>query len=132
MAVAGESYELTAQSEEASLVYAWRIDGGTIEPDDAQMVVWTAPETTCVAWIHVDVTREDDVTAGDSVYQRVVEPADFVVAALSVSASGPAAGAGFTLSATVRNAGDGAASATHPLHQLDRLALQSSSSVTGR
>ena len=115
VAVAGESYELTAQSDaEEALVYAWQVAwGGTIEPDDAQMVVWTAPETAVTVWIRVDATRvEDGATAGDSVYQRVVEPADLVVASLSVSASGPAAGAPFTLSATVRNAGDGAASAT--------------------
>ena len=77
VAVAGESYELTAQSDEASLVYAWRVAwGGTIEPDDAQMVVWTAPETAVVAWIRVDATREDGATAGQSVYVRgeVPEP----------------------------------------------------------
>ena len=74
VAVAGESYELTAQSDEDSLVYAWRVDGGAIEPDDVQMVVWTAPETAGVAWIHVDVTREDDVTAGHSAYVRVEVP----------------------------------------------------------
>ena len=74
VAVAGESYELTAQSDEGSLVYAWRVDGGAIEPDDVQMVVWTAPETAGVAWIHVDVTREDDVTAGHSAYVRVEVP----------------------------------------------------------
>ena len=65
VAVAGESYELTAQSDEESLVYAWRVAwGGTIEPDDAQMVVWTAPETAVVAWIRVDVTRDDGAKAG--------------------------------------------------------------------
>ena len=74
VAVAGESYELTAQSDEDSLVYAWRVDGGAIEPDDVQMVVWTSPETAGVAWIHVDVTREDDVTAGHSAYVRVEVP----------------------------------------------------------
>ena len=75
VAVAGESYELTAQSDEASLVYAWRVAwGGTIEPDDAQMVVWTAPETAVVAWIRVDATREDGATAGQSVYVRVEVP----------------------------------------------------------
>ena len=74
VAVAGESYELTAQSDEDSLVYAWRVDSGAIEPDDVQMVVWTAPETAGVAWIHVDVTREDDVTAGHSAYVRVEVP----------------------------------------------------------
>ena len=72
--MAGESYELTAQSDEDSLVYAWRVDSGAIEPDDVQMVVWTAPETAGVAWIHVDVTREDDVTAGHSAYVRVEVP----------------------------------------------------------
>ena len=74
VAVTGESYELTAQSDEDSLVYAWSVDGGAIEPDDVQMVVWTAPETAGVAWIHVDVTREDDVTAGQSAYVRVEVP----------------------------------------------------------
>ena len=76
VAVAGESYELTAQSDEASLVYAWRVAwGGTIERDDAQMVVWTAPETAVVAWIRVDATREEDgATAGQSAYVRVEVP----------------------------------------------------------
>ena len=74
VAVAGESYELTAQSDEESLVYEWSVAGGTIEPDDAQMVVWTAPETASVAWIHVDVTREDGGTAGRSDYVRVEVP----------------------------------------------------------
>ena len=36
VAVTGESYELTVQSDEDSLVYAWRVDGGAIEPDDVQ------------------------------------------------------------------------------------------------
>ena len=74
VAVAGESYELTAQSDEDSLVYAWRVDSGAIEPDDVQMVVWTAPETAGVAWIHVDVTREDGAKAGQSAYVRVEVP----------------------------------------------------------
>ena len=74
VAVAGESYELTAQSDAEALVYAWRVDSGTIEPDDAHTVVWTAPETAGVAWIHVDVTREDGATAGQSAYVRVEVP----------------------------------------------------------
>ena len=74
VAVTGESYELTVQSDEDSLVYAWRVDGGAIEPDDVQMVVWTAPETAGVAWIHVDVTREDGAKAGQSAYVRVEVP----------------------------------------------------------
>ena len=40
-------------------MYQWDVRGGTIEPDDAQTVVWTAPETAVVAWIHVDVTHAD-------------------------------------------------------------------------
>ena len=55
-------------------MYAWRVAGGTIEPDDARMVVWTAPATASVAWIHVDVTREDGATAGQSAYVRVEVP----------------------------------------------------------
>ena len=82
VAVTGESYELTVQSDEDSLVYAWRVDGGAIEPDDVQMVVWTAPETAGVAWIHVDVTREDGVTAGQSAYVRVEVPEPEPVPAL--------------------------------------------------
>ena len=74
VAVTGESYELTVQSDEDSLVYAWRVDGGAIEPDDVQMVVWTAPETAGVAWIHVDVTREDGAKAGQAAYVRVEVP----------------------------------------------------------
>ena len=74
VAVAGESYELTAQSDEESLVYEWRVVGGSVVPNDAQTVLWTAPQTAGVAWIHVDVTREDGATAGDSVYKRVAEP----------------------------------------------------------
>ena len=74
VAVTGGSYELTVQSDEDSLVYAWRVDGGAIEPDDVQMVVWTAPETAGVARIHVDVTREDGAKAGQSAYVRVEVP----------------------------------------------------------
>ena len=74
VAVAGGSYELTVQSDEDSLVYAWRVDSGAIEPDDVQMVVWTAPETAGVARIHVDVTREDGAKAGQSAYVRVEVP----------------------------------------------------------
>ena len=52
VAVTGESYELTVQSDEDSLVYAWRLDGGAIEPDDVQMVVWTAVLATCPVHPH--------------------------------------------------------------------------------
>ena len=82
-AIAGESYELTAQSEsDATLVYQWDVRGGTIEPDDAQTVVWTAPETAVVAWIHVDVTHADGATAGQSAYVRVEVPEPEPVPAL--------------------------------------------------
>ena len=82
-AIAGESYELTSQSEsDATLVYQWDVRGGTIEPDDAQTVVWTAPETAVVAWIHVDVTHADGATAGQSAYVRVEVPEPEPVPAL--------------------------------------------------
>ena len=64
------------------------------------------------------VTGESDITnnCSSSVPVTVREPEpgepDLVVAAPSVSDSGPTAGASFTLSATVRNAGEGASAAT--------------------
>ena len=81
VAIAGESYELTAQSDsDATLMYQWEVRGGTIEPDNAQTVVWTAPETageltiSREAWIRVEVTRDDEVTAWHSAYVRVNVP----------------------------------------------------------
>ena len=79
VALAGASYELTAQSDaEEALGYAWRVaygEGGSVEPTDTQTVVWTAPAGVTVAWIRVDVTREEDgATAGQSAYVRVEEP----------------------------------------------------------
>ena len=80
VAVTGESYELTAQSDaEEALVYAWQVaygEGGSVEPSDTQTVVWTAPAGVDVAWIRVDATREeDDAAAGQSAYVRVEAPA---------------------------------------------------------
>ena len=81
VAIAGESYELTAQSDsDATLIYQWEVRGGTIEPDTAQTVVWTAPETageltiSREAWIRVEVTRDAAVTAWHSAYVRVNVP----------------------------------------------------------
>ena len=122
----GESYELTAQSDEESLGYEWRVVGGSVVPNDAQTVLWTAPQAAGVAWIHVDVTREDGVTAGQSDYVRVEVPEpepppsppppqtnpDLVVGSPSVNDSSQTVGATFTLSATVRNDGDGDSPAT--------------------
>ena len=87
VAVAGESYELTAQSDaEEALVYAWRVaygEGGSVEPTDTQTVVWTAPSGVNVAWIRVDATRaEDGATAGQSAYVRVDVPEPEPVPAL--------------------------------------------------
>ena len=79
-----------------------------------------------MAWIHVDVTREDGVTAGRSDYVRVDVPEpepprpppppqtnpDLVVGSPSVNDSSQAVGATLTLSATVRNDGDGDSPAT--------------------
>ena len=79
VAVAGASYELTAQSDaEEALEYAWRVaygEGGSVEPTDTQTVVWTAPSGVNVAWIRVDATRAaDGATAGQSAYVRVEVP----------------------------------------------------------
>ena len=84
----------------------------------------TAPSTSGTYYYGacVDaVAGESDTTNNCSASVRVtvseVEPPpqsnpDLVVESPSVSDSGPAAGASFTLSATVRNAGDGASAAT--------------------
>ena len=79
VALTGASYELTAQSDaEEALGYAWRVaygEGGSVEPTDTQTVVWTAPSGVTVAWIRVEVTREEDgATAGQSAYVRVEVP----------------------------------------------------------
>ena len=103
VAVAGESYELTAQSDaEEALVYTWRVAyGGAIEPDDAQMVVWTAPETAGVAWIRVDATRgEDGATAGQSAYVRV-EMLDQTSLTLSAAPAPAEGGEPVTVTATL-------------------------------
>ena len=89
--------------------------------DGSESVDLTAPATAGTYYYGacVDpVTGESDTTnnCASSVRVTVREPEpgepDLVVAAPTVSDSGPAAGATFTLSATVRNAGDGASAAT--------------------
>ena len=82
-----------------------------------QSVDLTAPDTTGTYYYGacVDaVTDESDTTnnCSSSVQVTVPDKPDLVVAAPTVSDSGPAAGASFTLSATVRNAGEGASAAT--------------------
>ena len=82
-----------------------------------QSVDLTAPDTSGTYYYGacVDtVTDESDTTnnCSSSVQVTVPDKPDLVVAAPTVSDSGPAAGASFTLSATVRNAGDGASAAT--------------------
>ena len=62
-----------------------------------------------------DTTNNCSTSLPVNVQITVTEPAghpDLVVSAPTVSDSGPAAGATFTLSATVRNAGEGASAAT--------------------
>ena len=119
VAVAGASYELTAQSDaEEALVYAWRVaygEGGSVEPTDTQTVVWTAPSGVNVAWIRVDATRaEDGATAGQSAYVRVevVDQASLTLSAAPAPAEGgepvtvtatldtPASATGLTLTLT--------------------------------
>ena len=82
-----------------------------------QSVDLTAPDTSGTYYYGacVDtVTDESDTTnnCSSSVQVTVPDKPDLVVAAPTVSDSGPAAGASFTLSATVRNAGEGASAAT--------------------
>ena len=89
-----------------------------------QSVELTAPATPGMYWYGacVDaVTDETDTTNNCSASVQVTVPEtepepdrhpDLVVTPPSVSDSGPAAGATFTLSATVRNAGEGDAAAT--------------------
>ena len=109
VAVAGASYELTAQSDaEEALVYAWRVaygEGGSVEPTDTQTVVWTAPSGVNVAWIRVDATRaEDGATAGQSAYVRVDVPdqTSLTLSADSAPAEGgePVTVTGLTLTLT--------------------------------
>ena len=83
----------------------------------SQSVDLTAPDTSGTYYYGacVDtVTGESDMTnnCSSSVQVTVPDKPDLVVAAPTVSDSGPAAGASFTLSATVRNAGEGASAAT--------------------
>ena len=83
----------------------------------SQSVDLTAPDTSGTYYYGacVDaVTDESDMTnnCSSSVQVTVPDKPDLVVAAPTVSDSGPAAGASFTLSATVRNAGEGASAAT--------------------
>ena len=84
-----------------------------------QSVDLTAPSTpgTYYYGACVDaVTNESDTTnnCSESVQVTVPEPRrpELMVTSAAVSDSGPVTGAAFTLSATVRNAGDGAAEAT--------------------
>ena len=105
VAVAGASYELTAQSDaEEALVYVWRVaygEGGSVEPTDTQTVVWTAPAGVNVAWIRVDVTREEDgATAGQSAYVRVEVP-DQTSLTLRAAPAPAEGGAPVTVTATL-------------------------------
>ena len=105
VAVAGASYELTAQSDaEEALVYAWRVaygEGGSVEPTDTQTVVWTAPSGVNVAWIRVDATRgEDGATAGQSAYVRV-DVADQTRLTLSAAPAPAEGGEPVTVTATL-------------------------------
>ena len=107
VAVAGASYELTAQSDaEEALVYAWRVaygEGGSVEPTDTQTVVWTAPSGVNVAWIRVDATRgEDGATAGQSAYVRVEVP-DQASLTLSAAPAPAEGGEPVTVTATLDN-----------------------------
>ena len=103
----------TADTEEGTVeIEELAASGTTSEGMDVN-----APATTGTYYYGacVDaVPDESDNTnnCSPSVQVTVPDKPDLVVAAPTVSDSGPAAGASFTLSATVRNAGDGASAAT--------------------
>ena len=94
------------------------IGGLAASGTSSQSVDLTAPATpgTYYYGACVDaVTDESDTTNNCSASVQVTVPQpkpDLVVGSLSVDHSGPAAGAAFTLSATVENDGEGSASAT--------------------
>ena len=66
-------------------------------------VVWTAPSGVDVAWIHVDVTREDGATAGQSAYVRVEVPAPPTMLTLSAASALAEGGNPVTVTATFDN-----------------------------
>ena len=87
-----ESVDLTAPSSAGRYYFGACVDAVTGESDTTN---------NCSGSVQVDVTEPPPPSN-----------ADLVVVSPSVSDSGPAVGASFTLSATVRNDGDGAAAAT--------------------
>ena len=102
-ATSAESIDLTASSSPGTYYYGACVDAVTGESDTSD---------NCSSAVTVTVT--------------IVGPApDLVVGSPSVSDSNPDAGASFTLSATVRNSGDGGLggddAALLPLDQLDNL-----------
>ena len=94
-----ESVQLTAPSAPGTYYYGACVDAVAGEPDTAN---------NCSASVRVDVPGPGPEPEPEP------EPTnpDLAVTSLSVSNSGPAAEASFTLSATVRNGGDGASAAT--------------------
>ena len=94
-----ESVQLTAPSAPGTYYYGACVDAVAGEPDTAN---------NCSASVRVDVPGPGPEPEPEP------EPSnpDLVVGLPSVSNSGPAAEASFTLSATVRNGGDGASAAT--------------------
>ena len=94
---AGESVDLTAPSTPGPYYYGACADAVTDESDTAN---------NCSASVQITVQ-----TTQTTVTEPQGDP-DLTVTSPSVSDRAPVAGATFTLSATVRNAGDGAAEAT--------------------
>ena len=91
---AGKSLDLTAPATPGTHFYGACVEAVTDESDVTN---------NCSPSVPVTARAEAVESQGDP---------DLVVPSASVSDSGPAAGAAFTLSATVRNDGDGAAGAT--------------------
>ena len=89
-----QSVDLTAPSTPGTYYYGACVDAVAGESDTAN---------NCSASVQVTVSEVEPPPQNDP---------DLVVVSPSVSDGGPAAGASFTLSATVRNAGDGASAGT--------------------
>ncbi len=102
-----ESVELTAPSSASTYYYGACVDA---VPDESDAT------NNCSASVQVDVAeRQPQSTGGQNSAETQPQSTghpDLVAAAPTVSDGGPAAGARFTLSTTVRNDGDGASPAT--------------------
>ena len=98
-----ESVDLTAPASPGTYYYGACVDTVTDESDTTNNCSASVPVIVPEPTGQPDLVKTQPPLPGHP---------DLVVASPSVNDSGPAAGAGFTLSTTVRNDGDGASAAT--------------------